>query len=125
MGLNQTPFSPGYDGRAGPGREGRRLCDRDCTRPGSGSDGGVHLAARVANGRQSIQTTGNGDHVDQIILILDLRRLLAADHGDVRHAVVVFGTEVDITTHGVGALVVDAVFEGFHDRRGIESAGAL
>src|SRR5690606_21823992 len=68
---------------------------------------------------------GDRHHVDKVVLVLDFGRLLAADNGEIGHAVVVFRTEVHFATHGVRALVVDAVFKGFDDSSRVEGAGAL
>src|SRR5690606_9292942 len=70
------------------------------------SGGRAHLATCVVHRRQGLQTVGNGNHVNPIILVLDFRGLLAANGGEVGHPVVVFRTEVDFAAHAVRTLVI-------------------
>src|SRR5690606_19676658 len=87
------------------------------------SGGRAHLATCVVHRRQGLQTVGNGNHVNQIILVLDFRGLLAANDGEVGDPVVVFRTEVDFAAHAVRTLVINAVLEGLYHGGRVEGAG--
>src|SRR5690606_31526456 len=63
-----------------------------------------HLATCVTHRRQRCNANGYGYQVNQIVLVFDFARCLAANNRKVRCAIVVFGAEVDFAAHGVRTL---------------------
>src|SRR5699024_719495 len=89
------------------------------------SGGGIHLAAGIIMRWKCFHTIGNGDDIDKILVVFDVFGGLAPNNREVGGAVMVFGTEVDIATHGVRALVIDAVFQSLDHGSRVEGTGTL